>query len=255
MKVEGQSSSGASAREARAAPGLVSHTTKGTGPERIEICRDGNRVRRLRRGVGHGARLLAFEASGDAQRYRKTFITFTYRDADGWRADHINTFRRRLRQWCERRGFKLRAVWCSELQQRGALHYHMLVWVPRRFMLPKPDKAGWWPHGSTNIKEAQHAVSYIAKYASKTTADVAAKYPRGARMYGVIGLDPESRRHVRYWQSPTWVRDALTGRADIRKVVGGYCNKFTGEFLASPWRVYVQGDGRVFAVRVSESIH
>jgi hypothetical protein len=119
-------------------------------------------------------------------------------------------------------------------------------------MLPKPDRQGWWTHGSSNIKEAQHAVSYIAKYASKTTPDQSFRYPKGARMHGAGGLDLEARRHVRYWQAPMWVRDALTGRADIRKTTGGYFDKFTGEFLRSPWHVYVTLGGRVMAWREPE---
>lgn len=233
--------------------GLVSNTTSATQSRtELVIDRDASRVKRMRRAVGHSARLLHFQASGEKQRYRKTFITLTYRDADGWEAKHLSEFRNRMFAWCKRRGFPCRFVWVAELQERGALHYHVLVWVPRRFILPKPDRCGWWTHGSSNIKEAQHAVTYIAKYASKTTADQAAKYPKGARMHGAGGLEPESRRHVRYWQAPIWVRDALSGRADIRKVVGGYCDKITGEFLPSPWQVTVTPGGQVIAWRPNE---
>lgn len=238
----------ASRSDAAAVTGLVSNATKVTPTRlRIQIDRDANRVKRMRRAVGHSARLLHFDATGDHTRYRKTFITLTYRDADGWEPGHMGQFVRRLREWCKRRGIKCRFVWVAELQQRGALHYHLLTWIPRKFMVPKPDKRGWWTHGSSNIKEAQNAVSYIAKYASKTTTQQSVRYPGGARMHGCGGLDAEPRRHIRYWQAPLWVRDALTGRADIRKVNGGYCDKFTGEFLASPWKVEVTAGGMVFA--------
>lgn len=208
----------------------------------------------MRRAVGHSARLIHFEATAGSTRYRKTLVTLTYADADGWEPGHIGTFRRRLRDWCKARKIPARFVWVAELQQRGALHYHVLVWVPRRYRLPKPDRAGWWPHGMSNIKEAQHAVSYLAKYASKTTADEAIRYPKGARMHGAGGLSPESRRHIRYWQAPEWVREALTGRADIRKVVGGYACRITGEFLPSPWQVFVTPGGQVWAWRESETV-
>jgi len=241
------------ARLGASGAGLVSNSTSGTRA-RIELAidRDATRVRRMRRAVGHSSRLLHFQASADPVRYRKTFITLTYRGVDDWEAGHVSAFRDRLRQWCKRRGFQCRFVWVAELQERGALHYHFLVWIPRKFMLPKPDKSGWWPHGASNIKEAQHAVTYIAKYASKTTADQAAKYPKGARMHGAGGLEQESRRHVRYWQAPIWVRDALSGRADIRKVVGGYADKITGEFVPSPWKVSVMPGGQVIAWRFNE---
>lgn len=245
--MHGQATACARARAAGAGTGLVSTATSGTPV--VEIDRHGNRIKRMRRAIGHAARLLHFQATAGSARMRKTFITLTYAEADAWQPRHLSQFRDCMRQWCKRRGIACRFVWVAELQQRGALHYHVLVWIPRRFMLPKPDRQGWWPHGSSNIKEAQHAVSYIAKYASKTTAEQGAKYPKGARMHGAGGLEPESRRHIRYWQAPQWVRDALTGRADIRKVVGGYADKITGEFLPSPWHVFVTPGGRVWAWR------
>lgn len=242
---------GAGAAGAVHGAGLVSNTTKVADQiERCEIHRDRVRVRRMKTAIHQGARLLADDAADDkSSRYRKTFITLTYRDVDGWEPNHIQAFQRRVRDWFRRRGAQIRYVWVAELQKRGALHYHMLVWVPRRYMLPKPDKQGWWPHGATEIKQAEHAVSYIAKYASKTTAEQSAKYPAGARMHGVGGLDVERRRHMRYWQAPIAVRDYLTGRADIRKCLGGYVDKYTGVFYRSPWQVTVTGDGRVFAWR------
>jgi len=240
----------AASAASRVGAGLVSTTTKAGRP--VEIDRHVLRVRRMRRSIGHSARLLHFDATSGSSRVRKVFVTLTYRDVEGWNPNHIRQFTRRVRDWCRDRRVPCRFVWVGELQKRGALHYHFLLWIPRRFVLPKPDKRGWWPHGSTNVKEAQHAVSYIAKYASKTTAEQAAGYPRGARMHGAGGLDQEARRHVRYWQAPEWVRDALTGRADIRKVPGGYADKLTGEFLPSPWHVFVTPGGRVWAWRESE---
>lgn len=257
---------GSPASEASGRPlGLVSNATtvNGCSPEqalrphrdRLLINRDAQRVKRLRTSVGHVARLLHFDAHGelDAQRWNKKFITLTYRDVDGWRPDHFSKFRKALWYWCKRRKVKCRFVWVAELQARGALHYHVVVWLPKGKFLPFADAQGWWPHGATNIKTAHSPISYIAKYASKTTAYQAAVYPKGARMHGHGGLDQEGRRHVRYWMAPIWVRDALSGRADIRKVVGGYMNKKTGEFLASPWRVCVGPGGEVWAYRIDQS--
>lgn len=245
---------GASAASAAPGAGLVSNTTSDTGSERCEIFRDRVRVRRMKTAIHQGARLLDCSAADDrSTRYRKTLVTLTYRDADGWEPNHIAAFQKRVREWFRRRGADIRYVWVAELQQRGALHYHMIVWVPRRYTLPKPDRQGWWPHGSTNVKQATHGVSYLAKYASKTTAEQSAKYPAGARMHGAGGLDAERRRHVRYWQAPIAARDCLTGRADIRKTLGGYVDKFTGNFYRSPWKVTITGDGRVFAWRHRQS--
>lgn len=239
-----------------AAPGLVFNATKGTDVGRIEIDRDRNRIKRMRTTVGHAARLIDFAAGEGGRRMRKKFWTLTYRDVDGWEPNHINEFRRRVAQWCKRKGIDFRYVWVSELQQRGAVHYHVVVWVPQHIRVPYPDKCGWWTHGSTNTKDVVSPASYLAKYASKTTADMSARYPKGARMHGHGGIDLESRRHLRYWRAPFWVRDGLGGRSDIRKVVGGYADKRTGEFLASPWAVSVEAGGRVFAyLKPSTRVH
>lgn len=253
------------ARSARGvALGLVSNATSGTLDalgaenrpvrEKLKVNREASRIKRMRTAVGHAARLLHFDAHSelDAQRWNKKFITLTYRDAKDWRPGHFSKFRDALRQWCKRRNVRCRFVWVAELQKRGALHYHVVVWLPKGKYLPFADAQGWWPHGATNIRTAESPISYIAKYASKTDASSVHGYPKGARMHGAGGLDPEHRRHIRYWQAPFWVRDALSGRADIRKVTGGYMNKFTGEFLASPWRVYVAPGGEVWAYRVDQ---
>lgn len=256
---------GRSARSARSPLGLVSN---GTSQPRVEIGDvrrpprekfaihdDAKRVKRLRTTVGHAARLLHFDAHGerDAQRWNKKFITLTYRRAQDWAPNHITKFVHVVYNWCKRNGVKARYVWVAELQARGALHYHMVLWLPKGKFLPTPDKQGWWPHGQTNTVTAQSPISYIAKYASKTTADQAHQYPKGARMHGVGGLGAEPRRHVRYWMAPMWVRDVLSGRADIRKVSGGYMDKFTGEFLPSPWRVLLGPGGQKWAYRIDES--
>lgn len=223
--------------------GLVSNETKGP---RIEIDRHAKRCKRMRTAVHHSARLIDFDATAGSSRVNRKLVTLTYRKPDDWNAGDIGAFRRVMRNWFARRGITMRAVWVAELQQRGALHYHVLVWVPRGVYFPKPDNCGWWPHGSTNVKTVSNGVAYIAKYASKTESSAAAKYPKGARMHGAIGLGAENKRHLRYWQAPIWVRDELHGTADIRKIKGGYVDRFTGAFAESPWTIVFEG-GRIFA--------
>jgi len=262
---DGADASEASGRAGASALGLVSNETSGTRVsgnirESIRLNMEATRLKRMRTSVGHAARLLHFDAHCErhVQRWNKLFVTLTYADVDGWEPGHFSRFRDAFRQWCRRRGVRARYVWVAELQQRGALHYHIVVWMPKGVFVPKADRQGWWPHGATNIKTAQSPIGYITKYASKTTPEGLIGYPKGARMCGHGGLTPEGRRHIRYWQAPIWVRDALGGAADIRKVTGGYCNRRTGEFLASPWRVVVRPDGSVWAFRVdppTETIH
>lgn len=265
---KGRSLRASAASAEPAALGLVSNATTRTSVEglqekrplreRFKIDRDASRCKRMRLSVSNAARLLHRQAHVErsAQRWNLKFLTLTYRVADGWRPGHLEAFRANLRVWCARNRVRCRVVWVAELQaQRGAVHYHMVVWLPKGKFLPAPDKGqrhAWWPHGSTNIQTAQNPIGYLMKYASKATAASAADYPRGCRMFGVGGLDKSGREEVRYWRAPVWVRDAMPGTADIRKTVGGYVDAHTGEFLRSPWRVCVGPDGQPWAFRVDQ---
>ena len=104
----------------------------------------------------------------------------------------------------------------------------------------------------TRVEWAKNAVGYIAKYASKATPDSMVAVPKGARTHGVGGLNDESKRELRWWKAPGFARVGLGDLADIRKVLGGYACKSSGVFLASPWRVFLDGAGRVFAWRVDD---
>jgi hypothetical protein len=225
--------------------------------EKLLINRDAQRCKRMKVGVSNAARLIHRQAHQErhCQRWNLKFITLTYADPRGWRAKHIASFVNAVVMWCRRNGVRARFVWVAELQKRGAVHYHMVLWLPKGKFLP-PYEVGsnhrWWPHGFMHMQTAQSPVGYLVKYASKANAASASQFPQGARMFGHGGLSKEGREEVRYWRSPIWVRDALPGTADIRKVSGGYVDKHTGEFLASPWRVYVGPGGEVWAYRVDQ---
>lgn len=262
--VEGRDIRGGEAAAKGAALGFTNNETSGSvcssasvrrlPRTRLRIDPQAKRLKRMRSTVSHAARLLHFDAHSErhAQLWNKKFLTLTYAELGDWEPGHFSAFRNNLKLWCRARGIRLRFVWVAELQKRGALHYHVIVWLPKGKYLPFADAQGWWPHGRTNIVNAQSPVGYITKYASKATASDSAGFPKGARICGHGGLTGEGRRHVRYWNAPIWVREALSGRADIRKVNGGYVDKFTGEFLPSPWRVEIGADGQLYAYRIDQ---
>lgn len=246
-----------------AEPALTELDTSKTNSERpreiVEIDVYQSRVRRLRKAVANSAHILHADAhvNDQWQRWRPLFVTLTYRDVAGWKPDHMSKFSKHVRDWfrlrCNRT--RMRMVWVLELQGRGAVHYHCMVWVRSKDRLPNPADAGWWPHGFSHVRGAgknfkiARPVAYMAKYASKVSTDQAMAVPKGARMYGVCGATVEGKRVIRYWRAPLFVRDLLPGTSDIRKVNGGYMDKLTGEFIASPWKVTVLPNGRVFAWR------
>jgi hypothetical protein len=179
-------------------------------------------------------------------------LTLTYRDVDGFIPRHVSELLNRIRGWLDRRGQELYYVWVAELQQRGALHYHLVIWLPRGLTLPKPDKQGWWPHGSTRIEWARNPIGYLIKYTTKFDSKFG--LPKGARLHGAGGFDAASKQ-IRQWLNlPTWLkRLAGIGSAFVRVKGCGLVERDTGVCMQSPWRVSCSG-GRVTATQVFEYI-
>jgi hypothetical protein len=153
--------------------------------------------------------------------------------------------------WLKRRGHRLRYVWVAELQQRGALHYHALLWLPRGLSLPKPEKKGWWPHGSTRIEWARKPAGYLVKYASKLDSKVGLGFPPGARLHGKGGLEELGRSVSRWFNLPHWARGVcdLAGAAVRIKGIG-LVERDSGVCLPSPWRLSRSEAGTLYAQRV-----
>lgn len=243
------------------AAGLVLSTTSDTTPLRgaaakqiIEIDRLESRSRRCRKSILTGARLHVEEAQASSIRGRWAMVTLTYRPGSTPQPRDVTGLVKCIRSYFDRAGrawgwsgHRFRYLWCLELTKALVPHYHLLVWLPKGFTLPKPDKRGWWKHGSTRIEWARKAVGYLAKYASKFSRDVVEALPKGFRTHAVGGLGAESKRQLRWWKSPTDAREALGVLADIRKRAGGYLDRVTGQFWPSPWHVFRTHDGRLFA--------
>jgi len=197
---------------------------------------DGQRIRGLRRAVGFSARAHAVSEKGH-RADECLMLTTTYHRGGDWRPEHVSGLLKVMREHCRRRGVALKYVWVAELQQRGAVHYHIALFVPRGFRFPMPDKNGWWPHGSTRIEVAKGAVGYLMKYLSKGTASNGNwRLPSGARMYGVGGLEHSLRRARRWLGLPAFVRSAGDHLDQWRPVVGGGWASPDGELFPSEYK-------------------
>ena len=186
--------------------------------------------------------------------WTSTFVGLTYKPGCAYAPRHITDLVSKIRMWCDRMAIECSYVWVAEMQKRGVIHYHLLVFHPKRCQFPKPDKQGWWPHGSTNRSVAiRNVVAYMAKYMSK--GDVAA-YPKGARTYGSGGVKGGFLYEQRWWKMPTWVRKIYTienASDGYRRVKGGYANLSTGEVSLTPWRVIFRGGGVYIQLKEASS--
>lgn len=159
------------------------------------------------------AQALAISRGG---RVFASMLTLTYRDVNGYQPKHISEYLDKVRKWLGRRGITARYQWVLELQNRGAPHYHVLLWLPKRLKVPMPDRSGMWAHGSSRAEWARAPVGYLVKYASK--GDDTADLPKGARLYGVAGLDSDGRLAVHRAGLPRWLQTVSSGRC--RRVTG-----------------------------------
>lgn len=195
------------------------------------------RLKRLRRTILNSARCL--ESRPDAGHYKWVMVTLTYAPCFKWDPKHISGFIQSVRVYL-RANYNIRKLhycWVMELQKRGAPHYHLLLRLPHSVRIPKPDKAGWWFLGFTQVEKARHAVGYLAKYCSKGDAADAKLIPKGARLHGASQLDNDESAFRRWWNLPVWAREAIGFVTHVTLCAGGVMVNRTGQFLASPFEV------------------
>lgn len=228
--------------------GLVPSSTSDTlapspRSRRLEIDAKASRLRRMSKSVKTSARLHQEEANANGYRSFLAMVTLTYAPAQDHDKRDISAFLKRLREWCRRRAIACRYVWVMELHKSGRPHYHVLVWLPRGYHLPKPDRRGWWAKGMTKIEGARKPVGYLAKYASKLSSAARGeshsqfnRMPKGARIHGTGGLSGTAKRLRRWWLSPGWVRKVWHPSEDPRPCPGGgWISRVLGDWLPSPW--------------------
>ncbi len=257
---------------ARSAAGLVSVSTTCKGlsvpvfcaENCIQIDRHQARVTRLRKGLGIAAKQLHNQGPIGQQIWMQTL---TYKgDNRNWRPEHISRFLDALRKWhYSRTGHKTtRYAWVAELQERGVIHYHVIVWLSNGLTPPKPDTA-WrrrgkhgnsyieppmWPHGMSNRLRSTAPVAYLMKYASKIESKNIGRFPHGARIHGAGGLDPSGRSIRRWVLWPAYVQGNASVTDTYRPAPGGgYVNAETGELLLSEFAPTGGGFSRFIRVR------
>ena len=89
-------------------------------------------------------------------------------------------------------------AWVAEMQERGAVHYHMAVCMKKYTRIKTPDTSGMWEWGSSNLKTARTSY-YLCSYIGKERQKDLAMYPKSCRVYSVSYRLPEGAIS-RYWE-------------------------------------------------------
>ena len=195
------------------------------------------RLRRLRRSVWAAGHL-----HGIADHGRRPpvchFVTLTYVAVNDWRADHISDATEQYRRHCARLGVPCRYLWVAELQKRGAVHYHLLAWLPRGVRMPHWDQTTqsptgrtvkpFWSHGMSNTEQARSGVGYLMKYLSKLGDEH--RFPPHLRLYGVGGLTAQARGVRGWYNLPEWAK-RVHGVGELRRLGSRLVVVETGELL------------------------
>jgi hypothetical protein len=224
----------------------------GNGAETIYVDEGAKRVRHVRACLFAWEKAVGTAMSGGVQA-EFWEVGLSYRPGRDWAAGDIRDFILRLRDTLK--SGLLSYCWVAELQQRGAVHYHVLAMVKPGTWFPSPDKSGVWPWGSSShVKRSYANVRYLTKYLQKGRGkggDDGPNYPPGCRIVGtsirgaLLGVAADWVYH--YHTLPSWVLHELRARGGVTKVlpkklpsVGGVAHWITGEgvVIRSPW-VYI----------------
>lgn len=238
------------------AAGLVSSKTS---PLEILFTEENTRkkrVKRLRRSVWASGHLHGLADQGHRPPVA-WMATLTYARIEDWRADHVSAATEQFRRYCTRLGVPCRYLWVAELQKRGAVHYHLIAWLPVGVRMPYWDRpstapsgrsvAPFWSHGMTNVERAKTGVGYLMKYLSKVGENVA--FPPHLRLYGVGGLNTQARTVRGWYNLPEWAK-AEYGVGELRRYGSALVVVETGEIVPPLYRKFtIRGGIRLELLR------
>jgi hypothetical protein len=86
-------------------------------------------------------------------------------------------------------------AWVGELQERGAVHFHILIYAKGK--IPKPDKSRMWNNGSTKIELARTPF-YLLVHTGKEYQKDFDKFPKGMRAFGVWIKDKKDKEELKF---------------------------------------------------------
>jgi len=194
--------------------------------------------------------IAAADSTRELAGYRTVgvLVTLTYADGAVWSTRDVSRYIERVRKWCLRRRVRVGYQWVIELTQRGRPHYHVLLWLPKGFRVPKPDQSGMWQRGLSRIETARRPVGYLVKYATKGEEGT---LPFGARLFGVGGGQPLTKLAAHRAGVPAWLDAVACAGEWLRQVpFVGWVELDTGVVHQSPYLLRFARDaqGRVVVI-------
>lgn len=113
---------------------------------------------------------------------RLVMVTLTYARVGDYSSGDIRDYIKRLK---DKIGDRLLAwAWVAEMQERGAVHYHLVALVENGTRFPMPDKSGMWAKGMSKVQTAR-TPWYLVKYIGKGHQKDFSRFPKGCRAYGM----------------------------------------------------------------------
>lgn len=225
----------------------VTMTDKTTGEIRV-LDRRAARLGRMRRRLSRWGDVAGeMVRAGQADLLQ---VTSTYRPGRGWRACDMSECVQAIHRLLGERLYGY--CWVAELQadrpSREAVHYLLYLLVRPGSFIPKPDKAGLWPHGMTKVEANRRGIGYAMKYAQKVEQK-GGDFPKGLRLFAVTfyshaPLPAHRRRWFRLSAVPRYAEQAFPLAAvpeepmPKRAEGGGY--RWRGMHAACPWHVVVR---------------
>jgi len=146
---------------------------------KIAACRAKNNLRRIVIGNMYHYQI-----------YRPVFLTLTYHENMQSLEKGNYDFKKFIQRFDYKLGYKLRYVAVPEFQERGAVHYHLLI-----FNIPFTEKetiGKLWTHGFIKIKlvnKGMGVFNYIIKYLNKSFSDE--QYKGKKRYFCSVSIRPE----------------------------------------------------------------
>jgi hypothetical protein len=162
---------------------------------------DNNHMRytRLRKAIYEWARIIVVIPDT-----RMVMLTLTYRPGEEWSRLDISEYLLKLKKKLKNK--LLAYAWVAELQERGAVHYHIIVVCKKTAYIPMPDKSGMWKKGNSNYKKAKTAY-YIVAYTKKKYQKDYDKFPAYCHAFAVYVSDKALQVALRENRLPEWKKE------------------------------------------------